>query len=333
MPHRTPKPLEHRQYDAGRLMAEHPPHFRHPNKQAVYDLACPAGFEAQGDVIFSRWGEFPLPDLFVKESPAAIDARPDIYDYAPTAQSASRVEWHVNFADSHLFVAYPTGLFAQDELQVAEHPALASLREALESGDGTPATIEHALPTPVLVRGVERRVRIALNPDAAAGRPHGLYGNHFARAELDAVRKAVTVLDPPTISNIICMAAPSGGSGAYTMAEIEDVLLTAYTGFRAAAAESHDAAGPDAQTVVHTGYWGCGAFGGNRTLMAMLQVLAARMAGLHALVFHTVDEAGLRTFAAAMARLDPLLIGDMETTELMERIAALKLEWGVSDGN
>ena len=29
-------------------------------------------------------------------------------------------EWHVNFADPRLFVSYGSGLFAQDEMQVAE---------------------------------------------------------------------------------------------------------------------------------------------------------------------------------------------------------------------
>jgi Poly (ADP-ribose) glycohydrolase (PARG) len=42
---------------------------------------------------------------------------------------------------------------------------------------------------------------------------------------------------------------------------------------------------------VHTGYWGCGAFGGNRVLMALLQVLAAGSAGLDQLVFHVGDPA------------------------------------------
>ena len=37
--------------------------------------------------------------------------------------------WHVNFADPQLFVAYGSGLLAQDELQAAEHPMLGSVRE------------------------------------------------------------------------------------------------------------------------------------------------------------------------------------------------------------
>jgi hypothetical protein len=41
------------------------------------------------------------------------------------------LDWHINFADKHLFGYYGGGLFAQDEMQTAEMPILASVREAL----------------------------------------------------------------------------------------------------------------------------------------------------------------------------------------------------------
>lgn len=49
--------------------------------------------------------------------------------------------------------------------------------------------------------------------------------------------------------------------------------------------------------MIHTGWWGCGAFGGNRRLMAILQFAAAQLAGVDAVVFHrgsddAADEAG-----------------------------------------
>ena len=64
----------------------------------------------------------------------AVD-RPGYFDYTPALDRADAVEWHVNFADPHLFVAYGSRLFAQDEMQVAEHPALGSLKEALDARD------------------------------------------------------------------------------------------------------------------------------------------------------------------------------------------------------
>lgn len=39
------------------------------------------------------------------------------------------VEWYVNFADADLFTAYHIGLFAQDEIQTAEHPACGAIKE------------------------------------------------------------------------------------------------------------------------------------------------------------------------------------------------------------
>ena len=88
-------------------------------------------------------------------------------------------------------------------------------------------------------------------------------------------------------------------------------------------------------TVVHSGHWGCGAFGGNRVLMAILQILAAEIAGVDRLIFHTgQDRRGWEVVEIARQKLkanfpDGILEGD----ELIERLVALGFEWGVSDGN
>src|SRR5262249_26029594 len=152
------------------------------------------------------------------------------------------VEWYLNFADEDLFCGYRGPLFAQDEIQVGEHPALGSLREALKAS-GVPAlepfTRDKGRPTPVLVRGVERRCAVDTDPDLTAGRPYGLYGNSFARARPADITRATTVLEPPTISNILAMEAPPGGQGAYTIEQIQGIVITAHTGFTAARIESH----------------------------------------------------------------------------------------------
>lgn len=279
-----------------------------------------------------------LPGRTTEEDAAVVfEAREGFFDYEPCVLVPEpRVEWHVNFADPHLFCAYGGPLLAQDEMQVAEHPALASLREALLHHRLRPLTVENGRPTPVLVAGVERRCRIATEPSAALGRPAGLYGNNFARADAETVRKATHRIDPPTRSNIIAMAAPAYGHGRYSRAEIECVLQTAFTGFRAARLESRALAGNEARAVVHTGFWGCGAFGGNRVLMTLLQLIAARLAGVDRLVFHTGDPSGLRSFHEASAILGAEIwpreacprVGAM-----VEGIEAMGFEWGVSDGN
>ncbi|MGE3164352.1 MAG: hypothetical protein AB7O52_05575 [Planctomycetota bacterium] len=326
--------LERHVFDTARLMAEHPPRLRHGHKKVVFELACPPGCRHAGEIRYSRWSALELPrKLEIVGASSRVETRVGVFDYAPSRESGPAVEWHVNFADPHLFVAYGGPLFAQDEMQVAEHPALGAVREALEAAGSPTLTEAFGEPTPVLLMGVERRCQIATDADPAAGRPQGLYGNRFARAEIDVVRRAVTPIDPPTVTNFIAMAAPAGGSDFYDVYDIEKILVTACTGFRAAVRES---ARPDDPTVVvHTGFWGCGAFGGNRVLMTLLQILAARLAGVHHLVFHTVDPLGVPVVKEACAHADSLAAGGSPRGkgELIGAIEAMGLRWGVSDGN
>jgi hypothetical protein len=330
-------PISRQTFDAAALMHEHPPKFRNRNKQAVFEMAYPAGQPPAGTLVYTRWGAMKLPLALNASERIEIEARADVYDYRPTGSAgAPGREWHVNFADPHLFVAYASGLFAQDEMQVLEHPVLGSLKEALDASGLITLTVERDRPTPVLVRGVERRVAVATDPNAAEGRPMGLYGNRFAAAPPDAVRRATRVIDPPTLSNLIAVAAPVGGPGRYTRDEIEHVLATAYTGFAAAALETDEACGTGAGAVVHTGFWGCGAFGGNRTLMSMLQIVAARLAGVEGLVFHAFDSAGKARFDEARAILDREIapVGKaVPVGELIGRVERMGFEWGVGDGN
>jgi hypothetical protein len=87
--------------------------------------------------------------------------------------------------------------------------------------------------------------------------------------------------------------------------------------------------------VVHTGFWGCGAFGGNRVLMSLVQMLAAQAAGVNALVYHTVSRQGTGAWTRArILLLDVFAAGMPSTTAgLCARMASLGLQWGTSDGN
>jgi Poly (ADP-ribose) glycohydrolase (PARG) len=331
-----PEPIERRDFVTATLMGEYRPAWGHPNKRIVYEIACPPGAVHAGRLAYSRWTAMPVPTSL--EGVAAgrlVRVLDGYYDYAPSLDPGEGIEWHVNFADPHLFVAYASSLFAQDEMQVAEHPALGALREALVADGLAAVTVERGEPTPVLVMGVERRCRVATDPDAAEGRPAGLYGNAFARADGDVVRRATTPIEPPTITNLIAMAAPPGGYGRYRADEIESVLTTVFTGFRAAVLESHRERARATSVAVHTGYWGCGAFGGNRVLMALLQVLAAGSAGLDQLVFHVGDPRGRVPLAEALRLIEVGLGTDRapSTRELINRIETIGFEWGVSDGN
>jgi hypothetical protein len=325
-------------FDAADLWARHPVRFRQPNKQAVLDVAAPADFVPAGQLVYTRWAPMNWPLTLGPADRATVESRQDVYDYQPTDTPAPALEWHVNFADPHLFVAWASNLLAQDEMQVCEHPILASLRQALDATGDVPLTltVEKGRPTPILVRGAQRLVSIATDPNPAEGRPVGLYGNRFASAPPDAVRRAIRRVDPPTVTNLIAIAAPSHGRGAYTRPDIEYVLTTAYTGFAGAVIETEDALGPAARTVVHTGFWGCGAFGGNRVLMPALQILAAHLAGVDRLVFHTFDAAGSAKLADAVRLVDHDLLPPSkpaDVTGLITGLVGMNFPWGVSDGN
>jgi hypothetical protein len=136
------------------------------------------------------------------------------------------------------------------------------------------------------------------------------------------------------MSNVIAIAAPYPGRGAYDARTIEAILLTAYTGFAAAARESELIGGADAQVAIHTGYWGCGAFAGNRTVMAVLQILAAGTAGVDRVVFHTGQLGGEPPVLEATEIEAELIPGDsIEPLALISAMAARRFRWGISDGN
>lgn len=325
-----PACLLRRDYAPAALLATHPPILRHPHKRLVFELACPPGAVHGGTIALTRWAAAELPEVAAL-APVELVAVPGFYDYAGPDAGV----WHVNFADPQLFVAYGSPLLAQDELQAAEHPLLGSLREALVAERQPALTEDNLVPTPVLVAGVERRCAIATEPRLAEGHLYGLYGNRFAAASADVVRRAVRVLAPPTRTNLIAIAAPGGGRGSYRPAQIARILVAAYTGFTAAIAESHRL-WPGAPVEVRTGFWGCGAFGGNRCAMVLLQLLAARLAGLARLRIYAADGAGLDDVHEGAADLERVLAAGAPgepLAALLERIDDLDYHWGVSDGN
>ena len=67
-------------------------------------------------------------------------------------------------------------------------------------------------------------------------------------------------------------------------------------------------------------------------MMTLVQLLAADMAGVDRLVFHVGDPSGRTSVERALA-LAPDLATATSAAELIARIEALGLAWGVSDGN
>ena len=146
-------PIEAFVFEAHRLMTTHPPVWHDPNKLVVHEIACPPGCRHGGQITYTRWRVMPLPERFVPMGTVQrTERREDVYDYEPVRVVEDAMEWHVNFADPDLFVAYGSELFAQDEIQVAEHPVLGALREAL-TAQGVSASLQ---PPPPMRYGARR---------------------------------------------------------------------------------------------------------------------------------------------------------------------------------
>jgi hypothetical protein len=321
------EPLVRKEFGMGELVEKHPPKVKAGNIRIPYEVAGKGWVREGSKVVYSRWEAMTLPAGVEGAGKMEVEGRADFFTYDPPAGGG--VKWHLNFADPDVFAYYGSGLFAQDEMQVAEHPVLASLREALVAEGLSRRTVEDGKPTPILVRGVPRAIKVATEPSAAEGRPGGLYGNAFSRAAPETVRRAVTKLEPATVSNIVAVVAPSHGSGEYTGKQVEHILTTAYTGFQAAKIES----GRGAAVTIHTGFWGCGAFGGNRELMVILQLHAARLAGVDRVVFHAGDKGGLRQFEDGRRAYERFAGEAPGTRALVGRVVKCGYRWGVSDGN
>lgn len=219
---------------------------------------------------------------------------------------------------------YEAGDLARRHPPRWRNPNKQAIHHALASSLPPPA----GRPTPVLVRGAERRCEVAIGPNAEEGRPDGLYGNAFARASAEAVLRATRAIDPPTTSHILAMEAPSYGMGTYELSTLRAVIETAVTGFAATRTETVEV------PTIHTGYWGCGVYGGNRTLMTQLQVVAARIAGIPRVVFHAGRAPEIAREAFESLATLPAWTEDGATEEdLLLQLLEQRLEWGEGDGN
>jgi len=325
-----------------KLFEKYPSIWSDEYKREMFEISCPKGSVHSGELDITRWRALKIPDRLSLESHnIEVVVHHGPFQYKPT-DGNNTVEWYLNFADGDLFFHYGSKLMAQDEHQVAEHPILASVKEMLEelateNSDYDPCTRDYTNlspnpPTPVLIMGAERRLNINLTNNTEQGRPNGLYGNCFREAPWGIVKTAVVVLSPPTISNIIAMEAPSGERGVYTFEQITDAYQTAFTAFLAAKGESGKSLGQDTKTIINTGDWGTGAYGGNKVLMATIQILAAIFAQIDQVNFYT---AGYKLIEQAKNNVAELLFEEqiIVIPNVLHSLFNMGFQWGVSDGN
>lgn len=306
------------------LVARCPPRVEHAKKRLVFDFALDREFS--GSMAVYRYGEIPLPEVFAAISPeTTITSKRGFFRYN---DDDTADHWYMNFAHHNLFNGYGHFMFAQDEIQVAEHPALASAREMMltRTDELRPIAVKDGKPTPVLFRNVPRSIDIRTNQ---------IYGARFARADDDTLRAALSYTDPITHSNILAIEAPIfSGNRDYSEAEIAFALRTAYSGFRAIVLASVSHWSAVRPIVLHTGNWGCGAYGGNRQLMLSIQMMAARLAGLHKIVFHCGSDPveDVETFDSIL-RTKFLFSPGARISKVLQKLSSNGFRWGTPDGN
>ncbi|EAR93859.2 poly (ADP-ribose) glycohydrolase (macronuclear) [Tetrahymena thermophila SB210] len=257
-----------------------------------------------------------------------------IYMYEKPTSALER-HWYVNFADQNLFDFYNTSLFAQDEIQVSEHPLLAHVLEKVQTLKSkypqlAPKTYNGLTPTPILITNCHRLGTV----DTQGAK---FYGNNFQRMTKQELQKNMKVFDKnKTVSNIICMAAMGYKRGYYTQEQIKFTLETAYKSFYAARyiTEQYNICH---KCVINTGNWGCGAFGNNPECIALIQLIAAQLAGIEILVYHTFNKNGTYSFKDGQDYYQKYVLNmqgkNPKLDDIVNYIYNIKFKWGQSDGN
>lgn len=262
------------------------PSLSNPNKQFVYGQIFRAG-PLQDRVSFKKYKigdevELSNKKMFGQKKKMEVARKKGCFAY-PESQGDT-LHWTANFADSRLFSFCQGPLLAQDELQVLEHPALAHLKAALD-GQGS---LKFLNGNEVgLITGAYRYASLDTKSNASNRRP--LYGNNFAVATQADLLSKLHVFDHPVRSNIFSMAAPHIPEALFGQPYRKEYLRVLL--FRAIAAfSSIKFEYPTKKIVVHTGNWGCGAFGNSSKVAALLQLAAGHFSGIDRLEYYPLEK-------------------------------------------
>ena len=314
------------------LLKNYPPRYRNPFKKKIYEKAAVKFIPSlDSDEYAVIWRTAYHEQEKCLYHPLPVEKLDWYYRYDDCC-GKDRTVWYVNFADPNLFYAYDSGLFAQDEIQTLEHPLLGSIVQYLDDmvrkgrRDCLPLTVENHEPTPVLLSNIPYWIRVDTMPRDENGQRVSIYGKCFSRAPEDLLDRAITLRENGSgRSNIIAMAALPSGIGEYRLDQIIYSLKTVISAFQAARTVSGK------PTVIHTGRWGAGAFGGSEEFALLVQILGAGIAGIGKIVFHAVSDDKLAAAEKAAAEAETRNLDTMEA--LADYIRSKKYRWGFSDGN
>lgn len=273
------------------LIKNYPPKYDCQRKAQLYNKALRYHKSQRGIIKVSRWTynkDRKAPITFEK-NPVEISIDNNFFRYDDSYENQKT--WWLNYADENLFGYYSSDLFAQDEIQTLEHPLLGSIVEYLDENDLQDLktkTEEKDFVSPYLIENAPYWIKIDTSPILKDGTVGNLYSWNFVDASEEEVNAGISIIQKEIKNNIIAMAAPSRGKGEYTKEQLTRSLETVIVAFGAAKKISNT--NKFEKCIIHTGNWGCGAFGNSKELMYLVQILGASVVGVDKLVFHSVDE-------------------------------------------
>ncbi len=261
-----------------------PPIIKDSNKQFLYKLLT-KGKSLGPPISYSEhstvYEKIKNMTLFQNPKPNILE-RQGYFQYPQ--DTPNEKHWTLNYAHASLFGFCPGSLYAQDEHQVSEHPGLYHVYQAFKQQD------DQALAKRRMGHLDERKGEIALLQNVAR---HGnvdtqkyvpllgnIYGNNFFQASQETILNCTKVFEKPQTSHIVAMPAACDPDKCYSQSfynkkDLQDLFHSVYTAFSAVKENSENKT-----PVIDTGNWGCGAFGNNFKVIALLQIAAARAAGV-----------------------------------------------------
>lgn len=300
------------------------PEYRLECKQKAFERALKVHGSDDGDIeVIHVMCDKSISDeiLTLKDFKPNMDR--EFYDYRKARGGEDT--WFVNFADPNLFCAAEGSLFAQDEIQTLEMPLLAAFRRYINMnhiGGFAPYTLFNGNPTPYLFKNVPYWIKVDAKPLLRNGTRGNIYGCNLDTASEQEIEAGIRTVDGEFRVNVLAIAAPGYGSGRYNKDDISLVLRTLLCAFSAVEAQS------TGRVVIHSGNWGCGAFGGNPEFMYLAQMYAASVCGIDELVLHDFKP----EVEDSIQELNRMEDG-MKLSDVVESLYSKGYEWKQSDGN
>jgi hypothetical protein len=213
----------------------------------------------------------------INQKPVKVEQFQSPFPYTPSSQEEV-FEVTLNFSDPNgLFFFCFTDLFAQDEIQAMEFPLSMHLVKYAAAHNPHIINFDRQKIEVALLKNIPRFGEINLE---------GIYGNAFEKTSREQVLRQTTRIKAPSRHNLLALAAyqasPNEQGKPYKAKSIKMLFAMAYTGFLAAKQEA-----AILPVVINTGNWGCGAFGNDPLLIAIIQILAAQLAGVEKLNYFT----------------------------------------------